>query len=87
MSFFMDYCFCCKDYGHRVDEYIKRSRNKNVVCLRSNAYGHSMSRCRNMHRSTPMHNKKSPFAASRNVNYVCYNCNGLGHRSHECRKR
>lgn len=25
-----------------------------------------------MHISTPMHDRKNPFAAPRNVNYVCY---------------
>lgn len=57
----------------------------NVIYPISNTYDHNMSRCRNMHRYSLMHNKMSPFASARNLNYVFYICNKLGYRCHECR--
>lgn len=63
------------------------SRNKNVICHRSNINGHCMSSCRHMHRSSPIYDRKSPFGAPRNVNVVCHNCNKFSHRNNECRRK
>lgn len=75
-SSFFGYCFACKRYGHREEESRKRSRRNNLGCHRYHAYGHNVSKSRNMHIHSPDY-----------ANVICYQCNGFGHRSHECKKK
>lgn len=76
---FSGYYFSCKGYGHRAEEYKMMSRNRKLVCKRCNAYGHKISKCKNMHMLTSSYANKNLVVAPRNINDLCYNYNEFGH--------